>query len=222
MLPAGDLSVNQGVGRIQIPPATGGAFTPTVIVYHAPGTYAAGDGPGAFGILPYDNGNASPAGVGYTPQQIRAAYGVNNISFGGTSGNGLGVTIAIVNAYDNPDLVNTGAANFATSDLGVYDRTFGLPDPPSFTKVGQTGGAAPTATDPTGSWEVEEALDVEMVHTIAPMANIVLVEANDASNNLFIADQEAATLAPVVSNSWGGGESSGEHGDRIRPSRRRG
>ena len=115
----------------------------------------------------------------------------------------------MLNAFDNPDIVNTGSATFATSDLGVYDSTFGLPDPPSLTKVGQTGGAPPTATDPTGSWEVEEALDVEMVHTIAPLANIVLVEAND-STQLYTADAYAATIAPVVSNSWGGGEFTGE------------
>ncbi len=179
------------------------------MVYHAPGTYPAGDNPGPFGILPYDNGYATPAGVGYTPQQIRAAYGVNNIFFGATQGEGQGMTIAIVDAYDNPDLVDSTAANFATSDLGVYDSTFGLPNPPSFTKVGETGGAPPTATDPTGSWEVEEALDVEMVHTIAPMANIILVEA-DSTADLFTADAYAATVAPVVSDSWGGPEASGE------------
>jgi fibronectin-binding autotransporter adhesin len=184
---------------------------PNVVVYHAPGSYPAGDTPGPYGILPYDNGNATPAGVGYSPQQIRAAYGVNNIFFGNTQGEGQGMTVAIVDAYDNPDLVNTGSPNFATSDLGVYDSTYGLANPPSFTKVGQTGGAAPAATDPTGGWEVEEALDVEMVHAIAPMANIILVEANSSSNaDLFAADTYAATVAPVVSNSWGSGESSGE------------
>ena len=55
------------------------------------------------------------------------------------------------------------------------------------------------------NWEVEEALDVEWAHAMAPMANIILVEA-DHPYNLYVATQEAATLAPIVSMSWGGGE----------------
>ncbi|MGP0064912.1 MAG: hypothetical protein ACLQGP_15100, partial [Isosphaeraceae bacterium] len=188
-----------------------GGFTPQVEVYHAPGTVPSGDIPNQYGILPYDNGNATAAQSGYGPATIRAAYGVNDISFNGIVGDGAGQTIAIVDAYDNPDLVNSTAANFATSDLGVFDTEFNIPNLPSFsfTKVGQTGGAPPTATDPTGGWEAEEALDVESVHSIAPGAAIVLVE---ASTDLFTADAYAATIrgVSVVSNSWGGGEYSGE------------
>ena len=182
---------------------------PTIEVYHAPGTIPANDTPGPYGILPFDNGYATPAVAGYSPQQIRAAYGVDGIKFGDVVGDGLGMTVAIVDAYDNPYLVNSTAPNFATSDLAQYDAYFGLPDPPSFTKVGQAGGAPPTATDPTGGWEAEEALDVEMVHAIAPMAKIILVEANSPAD-LYTADTYAATQAPVVSNSWGGPEFSGE------------
>ena len=67
-----------------------------------PGSYPAGDVPGPAGILPYDNGDATPAGVGYSPQQIRAAYGVNNIFFGSTQGEGQGMTIAIVERVRQP------------------------------------------------------------------------------------------------------------------------
>ena len=158
--------------------------------------------PNAYGILPVDNGTSSYEGNGYTPQQLRAAYDVNNILFGDVQGNGAGQTIAIVDADNNPDLVDTGSPGFATSDLGVYDSTFHLPDPPSFKVVGQDGGPRPTATDPNGGWESEEAADVEMVHSMAPMANIILVE---GGNDLLSADEYAATVAPVVSNSWGYG-----------------
>src|SRR2546423_14285264 len=66
-------------------------------------------------------GDVNP--VGLTPTQVRTAYGFNNISFGGITGDGAGQTIAIVDAKNDPTIVN---------DLHVFDQTFGLPDPPSF------------------------------------------------------------------------------------------
>ncbi len=64
------------------------------------------------------------------------------------------------------------------SDLTTFDQTFGLPAPPSF-KILQPAGAVPPF-DPTNSdmvgWAGETTLDVEYAHTIAPGANIVLVE----------------------------------------------
>ncbi len=73
--------------------------------FHAPGTYPAGLTPSPLGILPQDNGFTFP--VGYVPQQIQTAYGMNQITFGGITGDGTGQTIAIVDAYDDPDFVNT-------------------------------------------------------------------------------------------------------------------
>ncbi len=118
------------------------------------------------------------------PSQIRAAYGINNITFGSIQGNGAGQTIAIVDAYDDPRFVNSSASNFSTSDLAEFDKQFGLPNPPSFTKVNQEGQTSPLpSVDPVGAggdnWEIEEALDVEWTHAMAPGANIILVEAND-------------------------------------------
>jgi subtilase family serine protease len=146
-----------------------------------------------------DAGSATPGG--YTPAQIANAYGLNDVSL-----NGAGETIAIVDAYDDPDLVDSTAPNFDSSELHQFDVEFGLPDPPSFTKVGQTGGAPPTATDSSGEWEGEEALDVEWAHATAPGANIILVEADSSSNEgLFGAAQWAGSVsgASVVSMSWG-------------------
>ena len=64
--------------------------------------------------------------TGYTPQQIQTAYGLNQITFSGGKvvGNGAGQTIAIVNAYNDPNI---------TSDLATFDSEFGLSAPPSFT-----------------------------------------------------------------------------------------
>ncbi len=79
--------------------------------------------------------------------------------------------------------------------------------PPS----GNAAQANAPAADPSGGWELEESLDVEWAHAIAPQANIILVEAGSTStNDLMTAVQTAANHANVVSMSWGGGEFSGE------------
>jgi hypothetical protein len=122
-------------------------------------------------------GNATP--VGFTPAQIKSAYGIDSVLFGSVVGDGTGQTIAVINAYDNPDMVDSDDPNFDTSDLHMFDEQFGLPDPPSFTKVDQTGGTNYPGTDP--SWANESSMDVEWIHAIAPEANILLVEANSAN-----------------------------------------
>jgi len=71
--------------------------------------------------------------VGYTPQELQTAYGVNLIRFGAIKGDGTGQTIALIDAGDNSGFQDTGP-NYARSALQVFDATFGLPDPPSFTK----------------------------------------------------------------------------------------
>ncbi|HKB40644.1 MAG TPA: hypothetical protein VKD72_29735, partial [Gemmataceae bacterium] len=137
---------------------------------------------------------------GYWPSQVRHAYGFDQLSLDGT-----GQTIAIVDAYDDPNL---------SRDLAAFDSQFNLPAPPSFHQVSQTGGpSSGVPTDFTGGWEVEEALDVEWAHAIAPKANILLVEANsDSLSDLLTAVAYAASQPNVVavSMSWGGNEFSGQ------------
>ncbi len=158
-------------------------------------------------------GSSVPPGGALTPQQILAAYGINLLSQ-----NGAGQTIAIVDAYDDPGLLSSSnAAAYATSDLHYFNAYYGLPDfgtpgGPTFTKLDQTGGTNYPGTDTTGRWESEEALDVEWAHAIAPMANIVLIEANSSiyASGLFKAVNTARNLAgvSVVSMSFYGAESS--------------
>ncbi len=131
--------------------------------------------------------------TGYTPQQIQSAYGINKVV-----GNGAGQTIAIVDAYNDPNI---------SSDLAAFDKQFGLSAPPSFT-VDNLG-----ATTTNAGWALEESLDVEWAHAVAPEANIVLVEASSASlNSLFSAVSFASKLqgVSVVSMSWGTTEFLGE------------
>jgi hypothetical protein len=157
-------------------------------------------------LLP-QGGGATPFGTsgptGYTPAQIRHAYGFDQISFnnGTIPGDGSGTTIAIVDAYDDPNIAN---------DLHQFNLRFGLPDSP-FTKVNQSGGSTPPAAN--AGWASEIALDVEWAHAIAPKASILLVEASSNSyGNLFTAVRYAAQYPGVVavSMSWGGSELSSE------------
>src|SRR5579883_1678337 len=69
---------------------------------------------------------AATGPTGMTPQQIRAAFGIDQITFsGGTiTGNGAGQTIAIVEAYNDPNI---------SSDLAAFDAEYGLSAPPSLT-----------------------------------------------------------------------------------------
>jgi subtilase family serine protease len=147
----------------------------------------------------------NPTGTGLTPAQVRQAYGIDQISFnGGVIGDGTGETIAIVDAFDDPNI---------QSDLNTFDVPFNLPNI-TVTRISETGSTTNLPkTDSTGGWEEEEALDVEWAHAIAPGASIVLVEANSTSNSdLFQAVTTARNYSGVVvvSMSFSGGESSGE------------
>jgi subtilase family serine protease len=142
-------------------------------------------------------GTTPPAGA-YGPAQFHAGYSLpTNAS--------TSQTIAIVDAYDDPNIA---------SDLAVYSTYYGLPSCTTtngcFRKVNQSGGTSyPSANS---GWALEISLDVEVAHAICQNCKIVLVEASSNSfANLGAAENEAAALgANVISNSWGGGEFSSE------------
>jgi subtilase family serine protease len=145
---------------------------------------------------------ATPAAL--TPAQVRQAYGFNQVAaINSTTLNGAGQTIAIVDAYNDP---------YALSDLQKFDRQYGLPDPPSFKQVNQTGSTTNLPQADSG-WAGEIALDVEWAHAIAPGANILLVEARSSSLTDLFQAVDYARNAPgvsVVSMSWDGSEFNGE------------
>jgi hypothetical protein len=142
------------------------------------------------------------AGGTLSPAQVSQAYQFNRITFGGVPGDGSGQTIAIVDAYNDPNIAG---------DLQAFDAQFGLPNPPSFRVVAQDGSNNLPGMDPSGpgtnNWEGEEALDVEWAHAMAPGANILLVETNDP-DNLYNGVNFARKLpgVSVVSMSFGGPE----------------
>lgn len=133
--------------------------------------------------------------------------------------------IAIVDAYDNP---------FAGPDLAYFSSQFGLPFDPAQLQVVYENGTVP-GVDPTGGWEVEESLDLQYSHAMAPSATIYFVEAqSNTFSDLLISVQIASNLVRCgqteqnlstlvvgtcpatstgtgeVSMSWGGSEFSGE------------
>jgi hypothetical protein len=149
-----------------------------------------------------------------TPNQVVGAYGINQIIFEGVAATGAGQTIAIIDPGDDSAMLNSTDPNFSTSDLAVFDKTFGLPNPPSFQVVGENGGARPTYTPPAFNPvdSGETAMDVEWAHAIAPGANIVLIEMQGFTDaDIANAAKTAAKLgASVVSMSFGAPESSGD------------
>jgi PKD domain len=154
----------------------------------------------AVGAKPYrlgDGAASSGPAEGLTPEDLASAY-----SYDPTSG-GIGQTVAIVDAYDDPDI---------ESDLASFDSYYGLPACTSangcFKKVGQTGSTSSLPAADTSGWSVEISLDVETVRAVCRNCKIVLVEANSPTYvNLAKAVNRAASLgATEVSNSYGGPE----------------
>ena len=152
---------------------------------------------------------ASSGPTGTTPAQMVGAYGVNQILFGSTGGTGAGETIAIVDAYDDPN---------AAGDLDAFDSFWHLQamnqsGGPTFTKINQTGGSTPPNPASLGGWGTEISLDIEWAHVIALQANIILVEANTNGLSDLLAAVDTARNIPgvvAVSMSWGSSEFSGE------------
>ena len=171
--------------------------------------------------------------VGLTVAQIRNYYDMNSLpAFAGNPtpelADGTGQTIAIVDAYNDPDIL---------SDVDSFDQFYGLGGPSPMTlyemygastsflnvfnqqgqnitsfvssvtgSTGQTlSGVFVPGTAPAGPFQAnyaaEEALDVEWAHAIAPGARIDLVECNSAGNSALDSDQFAgfATAATLGS-----------------------
>jgi subtilase family serine protease len=135
---------------------------------------------------------------GYAPADLVAAYSIG--------GGGGGQTVAIVDAYDNPN---------AEADLAVYRSRFGLAPCTTangcFRKVNQRGQAGPYPAGNVG-WGQEIALDLDMVSAVCPACHVLLVESdsNQFSDLATAVDTAAAMGANAISNSYGANEFSSE------------
>jgi subtilase family serine protease len=132
---------------------------------------------------------------GYTPRQIRSAYGVT-----ASGATGKGQTVAIVDAYASPTMLSD-ANQYAkvTGDPGYRAGQYKQYLPATFTET------AADLCDAAG-WYGEESLDVESVHGQAPGANVRFVAAASCEDSdLIAADAQIVNqhLASIVTNSFG-------------------
>jgi subtilase family serine protease len=109
----------------------------------------------------------------YTPDQIRAFYGLGPLTPATTDG--AGQTIVLVDSYGSPT---------AAEDVAFFARTFNGPAPdfeaafpighPDYTHVtgNGSGTSGPVAAE---GWAGEANLDVQWAYAIAPRAHIVLL-----------------------------------------------
>jgi hypothetical protein len=134
------------------------------------------------GVKPSCAGSA----CGWAPSDFQARYHLS-------TSNGSGQIVAIVDAYDNPNVAG---------DLAVYRSNFGL-GKAKFFKYNQEGQQKNYPSGSSG-WGSEIDLDVEMVSATCPKCTIYLVEANSSTDSdLQTAEVEAVKLgAHIVSNGW--------------------
>ncbi len=130
---------------------------------------------------------------GHTPAQIKGAYGISS------SYNGAGQTVAIIDAYASPTILQ---------DVNQWSTNRGLPtmSGSQFQQVVPPGvyhRPQNPRQDPQG-WYGEETLDVEAVHGMAPAANIVYVGAPNNYQDLDAAMNHVVDrhLAQIVTNSY--------------------
>ncbi len=161
----------------------------------------------------------------FTSTSMENSYNVRPLYMAGNEGQG--VTVAIIDSFGDPNIA---------SDLNVFDTAMGLPQMCGESGVTCTSGmptfqhefwngktvvkAPPPGSNGTGIqtrniWALETALDVEWVHSIAPMANILNVTTNPAETlgvqgfppmmnaEQFIVDNH---LASVISQSFAAAE----------------
>jgi subtilase family serine protease len=131
-------------------------------------------------------------GYGYTPTQIKTAYNL-------PSTGGSGVTIAIIVAYDTPNIKDY---------LTTFSNEFSLPVPTDSNFEVHKMSSTMSSID---AWSKEACLNVEWAHAIAPQAKILLVEAADGfSPQILAAVDYVKTRADVTvaSMSYGIGEGS--------------
>jgi subtilase family serine protease len=137
------------------------------------------------------------APCGYTPAQIRGAYGTADAVASGLDGSGG--TVAVVDAYASKyilgDAQTYARRNDPSHPLGRTQLSQLLPRSYRYAKLCQAPG-----------WYGEETLDVEAVHATAPGAHILYVGARSCLDpdlqdavNMVVDNQ----LAQVVTNSYG-------------------
>jgi len=157
-------------------------------------------------IPPPSSNPQTPASLGCV-YKVGPVYSLSCLPANGGTNHPTGGwgAIALVAAYDNP---------YAATDIAYFSSYWGLPAA-NFTKVLATHNGCTVSSGNFG-WALEEALDIEWSHAMAPNAKIILVEACSSSIvDLMYAEELAVLLVAAqgggdISNSWGGSEWSTE------------
>ncbi|GHF48741.1 subtilase family serine protease [Amycolatopsis bartoniae] len=145
----------------------------------------------------YGGKNLPYAPCGYTPAQLRSAYGVDKVP-----ADGKGTTVAIVDAFASPTLY-ADAAEYARRNDPAHPLLTSQFSEKVFPAT--PGQEAPDQCDAAG-WYGEQTLDVEAVHGLAPGANILYVggaDCQDASLDSALNWIVAGHRADIISNSYG-------------------
>jgi subtilase family serine protease len=158
---------------------------------------------GSTSDTPDDIGSGMGQNV-YSPYQMRVAYGVETLYKKGMTGKGQ--SVVIIDSFGSPTLQR---------DLDAFSQKFNLPK--TTVKVLAPLGTTPfnSNDDDMSGWAVETTLDVEMVHAMAPEANIVVLTSPVSETEgvqgfpEFLKLMQYArdnTLGSVVSQSYGASE----------------
>jgi subtilase family serine protease len=161
----------------------------------------------------------------FTPATMQASYNLGPLYAAGYQGQGM--TIGIIDSF---------GYDTVASDLKVASQQFGLPlmcgmpdvackaGMPTFTHIYFNGKtqvkAPPPKSNGTGQqdrnlWALEVALDVQWAHSIAPMANIILLTTNPAETlgvqgypSMMNGEQYLIDngMVDVITQSFGAGE----------------
>ena len=132
----------------------------------------------------YDSTNIG--GCGYTPPEIHTAYNLSALYKAGYDGKGQTIVIF--------EICNTATIQ---SDANAFSAQFGLP---ALTSANFSVIDYPVPS-PCDYPSIEESLDVEWAHAIAPGANIVvLVTPNVETNSGFAQDIDVALLYTLANH----------------------
>jgi subtilase family serine protease len=174
----------------QAPPSAGFRNAPPLPLFWAEPPLSPYAFPAGFTAIA---GTAPWSPKGYTPDQIKSAYGISGFD-------GTGQTVAIIDAFASPTILQ---------DVNQWSTNRGLPTmtPAQLVQVVPPGiynKPENRKQDPQG-WYGEETLDVEAVHGMAPGAKIVFVAAPNNRQDIDAAMNHVVDrhLAQIVTNSYG-------------------
>lgn len=162
----------------------------------------------------YNGATAVPySECNWVPSQLRQAYGITASGL-----TGKGVTVAIIDAYGSSTM---------PADANQYSENHGDAPfaPGQFTQVVTPADwNSEAACDEPAGWAPEESLDIEMVHGLAPKADVEYVGANSCNDDDLLAAIASVVdthSANIISNSWGeimhGTAGTGPDQDTITP-----